>query len=112
QIRNKSGLRLLKKAIRNARSHGLKVLHYALQSNHVHLLVEATDNRTLTKGMRSLTVTFAKGLQCGKVQIERYHLHVMKTLRETRNALHYVLFNEQKHLKLKTAIINPYSSMG
>ncbi len=49
--------------------------------------------------MRSLTITFAKGLQKGKVQIERYHLHVLRSLRETRNAIHYVLFNQQKHEK-------------
>ncbi|WP_408096839.1 hypothetical protein ACJVC5_17520 [Peredibacter sp. HCB2-198] len=68
-----------------------------MQSNHIHLIVEAVSNEILTRGMRSLTVTFAKGLKLGKVQIERYHLHVLKTLRETRNAIQYVLFNSQKH---------------
>ncbi|MES2526415.1 MAG: hypothetical protein V4598_04985 [Bdellovibrionota bacterium] len=49
--------------------------------------------------MRSLTITLAKGLQKGRVQMERYHLHVLRSVRETRNALHYVLLNQQKHEK-------------
>lgn len=111
-IRNKSCLKLLKRAIVNARRHGLRVAHFSLQSNHVHLILEASNNKILTKGMRSLTITFAKGLRKGKVQLERYHLHVLKSLRETKNAVHYVLFNQQKHLDLKKAYVDKYSSLG
>lgn len=68
-----------------------------MQTNHIHLIIEADHNDTLTKGMRSLTVTFAKGLKKGKVQLERYHLHVLRSLKETKNAIQYVLFNQQKH---------------
>lgn len=96
-IKNKICLRLLKKAILNSRKHGLRIIHFSLQSNHVHLIVEAETNQILTKGMRSLTVTFAKGLDRGRVQLDRFHLHVLKSLRETKNAVHYVLFNSQKH---------------
>ena len=96
-IRNKICLKLLKRAILNSRRHGLRIIHFSLQSNHVHLIVEAEINHILTKGMRSLTVTFAKGLNQGRVQIQRYHLHVFKSLRETKNAVQYVLFNSQKH---------------
>jgi REP element-mobilizing transposase RayT len=111
-IRNKSCLRHLKRAIQNARAHGLKILHFSLQSNHVHLLVEASDNEILTRGMRSLTVTFARRIGRGRIQLERYHLHVLRTLRETRHAAYYVLFNQQKHCGLKTARIDVYSSLG
>jgi hypothetical protein len=37
---------------------------------------------------------------------------VLKTLRETRNAVYYVLFNHQKHTGVKTAYIDEYSSLG
>jgi hypothetical protein len=111
-IRNKSCLKVLKRAIKNARSHGLLVLHFSLQSNHIHLMVEACDNEILTRAMRSLTITFSKGLARGRIQLERYHLHVLKTLREVRNAVHYVLFNEQKHSGLKRAYVDSYSSLG
>lgn len=107
-IKNKTTLRLLKRAIINSRSHGLRILHFSMQHNHIHLIVEAVSNEILTRGMRSLTVTFSKGLKLGKVQIERYHLHVLKTLRETRNAIQYVLFNSQKHGSKQ---IDEYSSL-
>ena len=111
-IRNKLCLKILKRAIKNCRSHGLKVLHFSLQSNHLHLLVEAPNNEILTRAMRSLSVTFSKGIGKGRVQLERYHLHVLRSLKETRNAVHYVLFNEQKHTGLKKAYMNPYSSLA
>ncbi|WP_408097836.1 transposase [Peredibacter sp. HCB2-198] len=110
-IRNKFCLRLLKRAILNARAHGLRVMHFSLQSNHVHLIIEAANNQVLTKGMRSLTVTFAKGLNKGRVQIERYHLHVLRGLRETKNAIQYVLFNQHKHEKGTYTRVDEYSSL-
>ncbi len=97
RIRNKACLGLLKRAILNARKQGLRVVHYSLQSNHIHLILEAAENKTLTRGMRSLTITFAKGLSAGRVQPERYHLHVLRGPTEARNAVRYVLLNEQRH---------------
>ena len=111
-IRNKSCLAVLKKAIKNARSHGLRIIHFSLQSNHVHLLIEACDNAVLTKGMRSLTISFAKGVKSGGIQLERYHLHVLKSLREVKNAYHYVVLNQAKHSGLKRAQVDQYSSLG
>lgn len=110
-IRNKQTLRLLKRAIHNARLQGLKIIHFSLQSNHVHLIIEADTNSTLSRGMRSLTITMAKGLRLGSIQIARYHLHVLRTLKETRNAVHYVLFNQQRHDKKKNSEVNDYSSL-
>jgi REP element-mobilizing transposase RayT len=81
RIRHKKGLHILKRAIMKARKKGLRILHYSLQSNHIHLIIEAPDNALMTRGMRSLTITFAKGLRMGRVQLERYHLHVLKTVR-------------------------------
>lgn len=111
QIRNKLCLRLLKRAIMNSRAQGLRVIHFSLQSNHIHLIVECDNNAILTKGMRSLTVTFAKGLKVGRVQVDRYHLHVLKTLKETKHAVWYVLFNKQKHEKGRYSVIDEYSSV-
>jgi putative transposase len=111
-IRNKHCLQLLKRSISNAQKHGLRVLHFSLQSNHVHLILEANNNTVLTRGMRSLCVTFAKGIGRGRVQLERYHLHVLRSLRETRHAVHYVLFNKQKHAKLKSAHMDEFSSLA
>ena len=111
RIKSKEGLKLLKRSIQNAQKMGLKVIHFSLQSNHVHLITEAEDNTILTAGMRALTITFAKGLKKGRVQLERYHLHVLKTLREAKHAIEYVLFNQQKHDKAKYSRVDGYSSV-
>lgn len=110
-IRNKEFLKILKRALFNSRAKGLRILHYSVQSNHVHFIIEADTNGILESGMRSLTVTLAKGINKGKVQLERYHLHVLKTMREAKNAIHYVLFNEQKHTGKKVVSMTAYSSL-
>jgi hypothetical protein len=110
-IRNKEVLKILKRALLNSRTKGLRILHYSVQSNHMHFIIEADNNRILEAGMRSLTVTLAKGIKKGKVQLGRYHLHVLKTIRETKNAIHYVLFNEQKHSGKKSVVLDGYSSL-
>jgi REP element-mobilizing transposase RayT len=110
-VRNKETLKILKRSISNARRHGLRIIHFSFQSNHVHLIIEATSNEILTRGMRSLTNTMAKRIGKGRIQIERYHLHILKTFREARNAIHYVLFNEQKHDSGTCSSVNEYSSL-
>jgi len=111
QIKNKLSLKALKKAIKNAQNNGLMIIHFALQSNHIHLIAQAADNETLSRGMRALAITFAKGLKRGKVQLERYHLHVLRTLQETKNAIQYVLFNQQTHSLKKISKVDGYSSV-
>ena len=112
-IRNKQCLKLLKRAIVNARGYGLRIIHFSMQHNHIHLILEPVSNDIMTRGMRSLTITFAKGLKAGKVQLERYHLHVLRTKREAINARNYVLFNKQKHEKgiCGTSMIDEYCSI-
>lgn len=110
QIKKKSSLRILKRALFNARRKGLRIVHFSMQSNHIHLIVEAANNNILTSGMRALTVTFAKGLKKGKVQIERYHLHVLKTKREVKHAVYYVMFNQHKHEKGAYMVIDEFTS--
>lgn len=110
-IRNKEALKVLKRALINSRKMGLRVIHFSMMSNHIHIIAEAENNRILTRGMRSLTVTFAKGLKKGRIQVQRYHLHVLRTLMESKNAISYVLFNQQKHDKKKFSLIDEYSSL-
>ena len=47
----------------------------------------------------------------GRIQVARYHLHVLRCVRETKNALHYVLFNQQKHDKGTCSTVDGYSSL-
>ena len=82
---------------------GMRIVHYTIQSNHLHLIVEAEDRHALAKGMQGLLVRIAKNLnkhsfdRKGKVFADRYHAREAKSLREVRNVLVYVLRNATKH---------------
>src|SRR6185436_345163 len=81
---------------------GMRLIHFSIQSNHIHMIVEANDNRSLWRGMQGLGVRIAKRLnrlwgRKGKVFADRYHSHVMHSPREVRNAIAYTLNNARKH---------------
>jgi putative transposase len=81
----------------------LRVLHFSVQRDHLHLIVEGGDRHRLSAGMRSFVIRFALrlnrllGRKKGKVWAERYHRRDLKTPTETRHALAYVLANFKKH---------------
>ena len=81
---------------------GMRVVHYSVQDDHVHLIVEASDRRALSRGMRGLDVRLARGVngvlgRRGRVLGDRYHARALRTPREVRSALAYVLLNWRKH---------------
>lgn len=89
---------------------GFRLVEYSVLSNHIHILAEAKGREALAKGMQGLLVRLAKGLnklwgRRGPVFSDRYHDHVLKTAREVRNALVYVLQNAKKHgVRLRLAL--------
>jgi REP element-mobilizing transposase RayT len=81
---------------------GMRLTHFSVQGNHIHLIVEAQSREALAKGMQGLAIRLAKGVnraaaRNGTVFADRYHSRVLRTLEEVRNAVHYVLHNQQKH---------------
>lgn len=81
---------------------GFRVVHYSVQRDHVHCLVEAEGKRELSNGMKSLGARFARAVnrvfgRSGPVLDGRYHARALKTPREVRKALAYVLLNARKH---------------
>jgi REP element-mobilizing transposase RayT len=80
----------------------LRVIEYSVQSNHLHLIAEATDERALASGMISVTVRMARALnrlwkRAGRVFADRYHARILTTPRAVRIALIYCLQNARKH---------------
>ncbi len=78
------------------------VVHFSVQGDHVHLLVEANDGAALRSGMQGLTTRLARAInkafrRRGKVWADRHHRHELTKPREVRNALAYVLLNHRKH---------------
>jgi len=81
---------------------GFRLNQYSVQSNHLHLLVEADGRRELSLGMQGLLIRIAKGLnrlwrRKGSVFADRFFARVLSSPREVRNALAYVLNNARKH---------------
>jgi putative transposase len=85
-----------------ARERHLRLVHFSVQRDHFHLVVEADSQGALARGIQGLSVRIARKLNAlmgrrGKVFADRYHAHVLRTPRQVRNALAYVLGNARKH---------------
>ena len=83
---------------------GFRVVHYSIQQDHVHLLVEADDNKCLANGMKSVGPRLARCVhrifdRSGAVLAERFHSVVKRSPKEVRRALSYVLLNVRKHYR-------------
>jgi hypothetical protein len=81
---------------------GCRIIHYSVQGNHIHLIVEATDEKALGRAMKGFCVRVAKRFnklagRTGQVFAKRYHAEYLRSLRQTRNALIYVLQNAKRH---------------
>ena len=93
---------------------GFRLVHYSVQSNHLHLIAEAKDRRALTRGLQGLLIRIAKALnklweRRGRVFTDRYHDRILRTPREVRNALKHVLHNARRH-GIYGPAPDPYSS--
>jgi hypothetical protein len=74
-----------------------------VQGNHVHVLVEAASAGSLACGLKCVVARFARAVnrvfrRAGQVLADRCHVHVLRTPREVRNAIAYVLLNTRRHL--------------
>jgi transposase len=85
------------------------------------MIVEAGSARDLACGLKSIAARFSRGVnrvfhRAGRVLADRCHIHILRTPREVRSAIAYVLLNARRHLaKLgrqppATACIDPASS--
>lgn len=96
---------------------GFRLVHFSVQFDHLHLLVEAPDAQTLTQAMRGLAVRLARRInralgRSGAVLAGRYHARILRSPTEVRRALAYVLDNWRKHalLPVPPGTLDPRSS--
>ena len=79
-----------------------RLVHFSIQRTHLHFVVEASDRKTLSVAICGLLGRIAKALnklfgRKGDVFPDRYHDHVLRTRRETYNAIRYLFANARKH---------------
>ena len=121
-LRSHRSLRELESAFHAGRDRfGFRLVHYSVQGNHLHLLVEAEGKESLARGMKGLAVRVARSLnrmmhRKGRVFADRYHSRVLRSPRETARALRYVLMNFAHHAqawgeRIGVAFIDPFSSV-
>ncbi len=102
-LRSRCFLRQLRPSLREAcERRGFRVVHYSVQRNHLHLLVESAGKEALGRGMKAISARVARAAQrafglSGPVLHGRYHLRILRTPREVRRALAHVLLNARKH---------------
>ncbi len=102
-LRSRQFVREFQHSLRQACERGgFRVCHYSIQRDHLHMVVEADGKEALARGMKAVAARFARAVnrifsRKGPVLFGRYHLRVLKTPREVRNALAYVLLNVRKH---------------
>ena len=95
----------MKRAAIRAKQYGLYILHYSILDDHIHAVVEAKSNDALATGMKCLCGSLGRAFRKllggkGAVFKDRYHMHVLRTPTEMKNALKYVLVNAARHMKV------------
>jgi REP element-mobilizing transposase RayT len=80
-----------------------RIVHFSVQADHVHLLVEASDKIALSRGLMGATIRLARAInrplrRSGSVFADRYHARPLRTPREVRHGLVYVIMNWKKHV--------------
>lgn len=105
---------MIRRALAASSTSSFRLLHFSVQSDHLHLLVEADAPSRLARGVQGLAIRVAKAInralgRHGTVWATRYHARDLVTPREVRNALVYVLNNFRKHIPNATGL-DPRSS--
>jgi REP element-mobilizing transposase RayT len=109
-LRSKRLIREWRASLREACDRGeFRVCHYSIQRDHLHMVVEAGGKDALARGMKSVAARLARAVnrvfrRKGPVLAGRYHVRVLRTPREVRNALAYVLLNARKHWRQRHGV--------
>jgi len=101
-MRSQAVFSALRRALAKTARSWFRVVQFSIQGDHAHLIVEADDKASLARGMTGLSVRWARAYnrvveRRGRLWSERYHARALKTPREVRLALVYVLGNWRKH---------------
>ena len=102
-LRSRRSWNRIAPAIYGATREGFRVVHFAIMGNHIHLLVEASDEKWLARGMQGLGVRMAVRLnrmmnnRRGRVVYDRYHARILRCPAAVVEAGHYLRNNAFKH---------------
>jgi putative transposase len=104
-LRKQGPAKIVQRAFADAANRGgMRIAHYSIQGNHLHLVVEADDATALSRGMQGLSVRIARRLnrhlrRSGAVFADRFHSGVLSSRRQVANAVRYVVGNYRRHTR-------------
>ena len=80
----------------------MRVVHFCVQKNHIHLIIEASGREALLSGMRGLSIRLSRRLNAalglsGRLLADRYHVELLDNFLRLRRAIAYVLNNTRRH---------------
>src|SRR5438094_7098865 len=102
-LRSRRAFRRIRRCFEKARGRfGGRLIHFSVQGNHLHLILEADDNRALSRALQGLCIRIAKALnammsRAGAVFSDHYWSRLLRTPTELVNAIRYVLGNHTHH---------------
>src|SRR5574341_2318527 len=103
-LRTPKTYRVLERCFRKCKEKkGFAIVEYSVQRDHLHLIVEASNRRKLTRGMQGLAICVAKALnrfwrrRIGRVFDDRYFARALETWKQVQRAVRYVVLNAKKH---------------
>ena len=113
-LRSNAAFAALTQSLARSSRRSFRVTQFSVQTDHIHLIAEADSATALSRGVQGLAVRAARAVnrahhRRGPLWIHRYHAHALRTPREVRHALVYVLLNFRKHLRAAPGI-DPRSS--
>ncbi|MEO7732882.1 MAG: transposase [Kofleriaceae bacterium] len=90
-----------------ARRGRFRIVQLSIQHDHIHMLVEAESTEALASGMQGFQISAARHINSalraggrrrrGSVFADRYHLVVIRSPKQARHVLAYVMNNWRKH---------------
>jgi REP element-mobilizing transposase RayT len=88
--------------VRTAKKDDFRLCQFSIQRDHLHLACEADSKEGLARGVQGVEISFAKRLNAalgrkGKVFADRFHAVVVKSPRQLRNTLCYIMNNARRH---------------
>jgi REP element-mobilizing transposase RayT len=103
-----------------------RVVHLSIQHGHIHMIVEADSEDSLSRGVRGFSISAARQInkaitarggdrRTGRVISGRFHARPLTSPRAVRNTIAYVLSNWRHHGEDRADIartwkVDPFSS--
>jgi REP element-mobilizing transposase RayT len=101
-LRSRAFVIAIRTAISRAHREDFRIVHFNIEANHLHLITESAHDLARSAGIAAFQVRLARAInriahRTGEVFADRFHCRPLRTPREVRNALRYVLNNALHH---------------